>query len=272
MSPERPCPRVADLAALAENGDTCAMKELARSAAALAAVLVAVVAVVVPASALAADNALAPLGAAGNTPPPPWHVVGLPQQTKPFTRFSIVDLDGKRALKIEADESYGNLVHPVQVNAPAHLAWQWRIEKPLENADLRQRSGDDTAVKVCVSFDLPLESVSFAERQMLRIARGKTSEPVPTATVCYVWDAHLAAGTTLDNAFTRRIRYMVLQSGNDRLDRWVGERRDVAADFLRLFKDESTTVPAIVAVAIGADADNTKSHSVSYVSGIVLEP
>ncbi|HEV7576257.1 MAG TPA: DUF3047 domain-containing protein [Caldimonas sp.] len=223
-------------------------------------------------SALAADPVLAPFGASGGAPQAPWHVVGLPQQTKPFTRFSVVDIDGKRAVKIEADESYGNLVHPVQAAAPAHLAWQWRIEKPLENADLRQRSGDDTAVKVCVSFDLPIESISFAERQILRIARGKTSEPVPGASVCYVWDAKLAAGTALDNAFTRRIRYIVLESGNDRLDRWVGERRDVGADFLRLFKDESTTVPPIIGVAIGADADNTKSHTVSYVSGVTLEP
>jgi hypothetical protein len=223
-------------------------------------------------NALAADPALVPFGATGSPPPAPWHVVGLPQQTKPFTRFSVVDIDGKRAIKIEADESYGNLIHPVQASVPTHLAWQWRIEKPLENADLRQRSGDDTAVKVCVSFDLSIDNIPFTDRQILRIARGKTSEPVPAASVCYVWDAKLPAGTALDNAFTRRIRYIVLQSGNDRLDRWVSERRDVGADYLRLFKDESPTVPPIIGIAIGADSDNTKSRTVSYVSGIVLEP
>jgi hypothetical protein len=31
-------------------------------------------------------------------------------------------------------------------------------------------------------------------------------------------------------------------------------------------------VPAITGIAVGADADNTKAHSVSYVSGLVLEP
>jgi len=224
-------------------------------------------------AACGADATLMPFGAVGATPTAPWHVVGLPQQTKPFTRFSVVDIDGKRAIKIEADESYGNLAHPVQMAVPAHLAWQWRIEKPLENADLRQRGGDDTAVKVCASFDLSIDNIPFTDRQILRIARGKTTEPVPAASVCYVWDAKLPAGTALDNAFTRRIRYIVLQSGNDRLDRWVSERRDLAADFMRLFKDESpNTVPPIIGIAIGADSDNTKSKAVSYVSGIVLEP
>ena len=68
------------------------------------------------------------------------------------------------------------------------------------------------------------------------------------------------------------MRYIVLESGDDRLNRWVSERRDLGADFLRLFKDESPTVPPIVGIAIGADADNTHAHSISYVSGIALEP
>ena len=216
---------------------------------------------------------LAPVAGAGATPPSPWHVVGLPQQTKPFTRFSVVDIDGKRAVKIEADLSYGNLVHPLKdVAAPAQLSWQWRIEKPIETADLHEKRGDDTAVKVCVFFDMPMDNVPFTDRQLLRVARGKTTELVPTATVCYVWDAKLAAGTTLDNAFTRRLRYIVLESGTDRLNKWVPEKREVGADFLKLFSDEIRTVPAILGVAVGADSDNTQSKSVSYVTGISLEP
>jgi hypothetical protein len=228
---------------------------------------------IAPEGAVAADTALAPFGASGGAPQAPWKVVGLPQQTKPFTRFSVVDVDGKRAVKIEADLSYGNIVHPVKaVAAPAQLSWQWRIEKPIETADLREKHGDDTAVKVCVFFDLPIDNVPFTDRQLLRIARGKTTDPVPTATVCYVWDAKLAAGTTLDNAFTRRMRYIVLESGTDRLNKWVSEKRDVAADFLKLFSDEIRVVPPIVGIAVGADSDNTQGHSVAYVSGIALEP
>jgi len=127
-------------------------------------------------------------------------------------------------------------------------------------------------VKVCVFFDMPMDNVPFTDRQLLRVARGKTTELVPTATVCYVWDAKLAAGTTLDNAFTRRLRYIVLESGTDRLNKWVPEKREVGADFLKLFSDEIRTVPAILGVAVGADSDNTQSKSVSYVTGISLEP
>src|SRR6478735_7870756 len=185
---------------------------------------------------VSAQSALTSFGNAGGAPQVPWKVVGLPQQTKPFTRFSVVEIDGKRAVKIEADESYGNLVHPVKSMAPpAHLSWQWRVERPLEQANLREKSGDDTAVKVCVFFDLLMDNVSFVDCQLLRLARSKTSDPVPMAMICYVWDAKLPAGTTLDNAFTRRMRYIVLESGTDRLNKWVAEKRDVGADFLKVF-------------------------------------
>ena len=120
---------------------------------------------------------LQPFGAEGSAPPAPWHVAGLPGQTKPFTRFDLVDLDGHRALRVRADESYGNLVHPLHLDKPAaHLAWQWRVEQAIEAADLNTKAGDDTALKVCVSFDLALDQVPFVERQLLRIARSKTAE------------------------------------------------------------------------------------------------
>jgi len=258
-----------------ENGDTRPMHHsnpflVGRPAALLAHLLS--VATLAWCGTVAAEP-LAPFGASGGAPQAPWKVVGLPQQTKPFTRFSVVDVDGKRAVKIEADLSYGNIVHPVKdVAAPAQLSWQWRIEKPIEAADLREKRGDDTAVKVCVFFDMPMDNVPFTDRQLLRLARGKTSDPVPTATVCYVWDAKLPAGTTLDNAFTRRMRYIVLESGTDRLNKWVAEKRDVGADFLKLFSDEIRTVPPIVGIAIGADSDNTQTKSVAYVSSVALEP
>lgn len=229
------------------------------------------------ASVLAADGpTLTPFMQAG-TPPAPWHVVGLPgqnPQSKPFTEFAVVDIDGRKALRVEAKLSFANLVHPVKWTAPtATLTWQWRVDEPLPNADLRVKQGDDTALKVCVAFDLPIDQVPFVERQLLKVGQTKTDDPLATANVCYVWDANLPVGTTLDNAFSRRTRYIVLQSGTANLKQWKTEKRDVNADFKKLFADENQgKVAAVTAVGIGADSDNTKGHSLGYVANIVLEP
>ncbi len=216
---------------------------------------------------------LQPFSIDGAVPTAPWHVVGLPRQTKPFTQFSIVDLDGHRALRVQADESYGNLVHPLDgAGNTGHLVWQWRVEQLNDAVDLRTQAGDDTALKVCASFDQPIQDMPFLDRQWLRIARSQSSEPLPGATICYVWDPHLPVGTTLPSPFTRRLRYLVLESGDQHVAQWLPERRDLAADFHRLFGAESAQVPAIVEVEVGADADNTHGHSLGYVTGLALQP
>jgi len=214
-----------------------------------------------------------PVGAA-ETLNSPWHLVGLPQQTKPWTRFVPVTLEGQRVLKVEADASYGNLVHPLheEAGAPHRLSWRWRVDEPNPQADITRRSGDDSPVKVCALYDLPLNAVPFVERQVLRVARLRSTELLPAASVCYVWDARLAAGAVLDNAFTRRIRFVVLEGARAPLHQWLPEQRQLDADFLRLFGDEAQgVVPPLLGVAIGADADNTRAHTVAHLADLVLE-
>lgn len=226
------------------------------------------------AAALAAPAPYAPLAALegpGALPPAPWRVAGLPKHEP--TRFALVELDGVRALRVEAERSYGHLVHDFDPPAaPRPMAWSWRVEQRNERSELRQRWGDDTTLKVCALFDMPDERVPFVERQLLRVARLHTHEPLPAATVCYVWDAHLAAGTVLDNAFSRRVRYVVLEGRAAPLNRWIDERRDLAADFRELFGEESAEVPPLRAIAVGADADNTKGRSVGYVRALRWAP
>ena len=227
-----------------------------------------------------AEPLLAPFSVAQAMPPSPWRVVGVPRQAMPLTQFSLVEQDGRRALRIEADRSYGNLVHPlsgVPVQPASRLGWQWRVDRLLPAADLRRKAGDDTAAKVCVFFDLPLDKIPFGERQLLRMARAAVSDPLPGATVCYVWDTSLPVDTALPNAYTGRMRYLVLQTGPVTPGQWKREQRDIAADFVRLFGAESLggfkdQVPPIIGIAVGADADNTGGHSLAHVADLELRP
>lgn len=208
------------------------------------------------------------------TEPAAWTAALLPKQTLPRTRFTAVDLDGVRALRIEAQGSYGNLLHelPAQARTARQLSWRWRVERFAEGTDLRHKAGDDTAAKVCLMFDMPLDRVPFLERQTLRIARAAAGEGLPAATLCYVWDATLPARTVLPNAYTGRLRWIVLQGAGAPLARWQGERRDVAADFIAAFGDETREVPPLRAVLVGADADNTRGSSVAHVADLELLP
>jgi Protein of unknown function (DUF3047) len=235
-------------------------------------VLVALLAV--PSCAWAQVPLLAPLNGPDDKPPAPWAVFKLPKQTKPVTVFSITTIDGRRALRIESNESYGTLAHIMGADAPRArtLAWRWRVDQPITKADLHKRSGDDTAVKVCALYEIPADKIPVVDRAWLRAAQAASGTKMPSACVCYVWDSRLPVHTVLPNAFTRRVRYIVVRSGESALATWTEERRDLDADFLHLFGDEVDTVPRLVAIAIGGDADNTRSHGLAYVADLELSP
>jgi Protein of unknown function (DUF3047) len=219
-----------------------------------------------------AAAALAPLLAGPADAPqlaPGWRVATLPRQTLPVTRFTAE----RGAVRIDAADSYGNLVFDLALaEAPRRLRWSWRVQRPNGAADLRSKSGDDAPAKVCLSFDLPLEQLPFGERTRLRFFRASAGEHLPAATLCWVWGRTEARETLLDSPYTRRVRYIVVRNAADGGDGWHDETRDVAADFLRAFGDEAQTLPPLVAVLIGGDADNTHQQTQAHVAELRFEP
>lgn len=222
---------------------------------------------------VSAQPLLAPIAGASSMPSPPWRPANLPQQTLPLTRFDVVDLDGLRALRIESGASYGNLLHTLEASAPAApvMSWRWRLEQAIEGADLRRKAADDVAAKVCVMFDHSIDRVPFVERQLLRMARVSTGQALPAATLCYAWDPAQVSGAVLPNAYTRRMRWLVLQGAGSAPGAWRSERRALRADFLRAFGDEASEMPRITAVLVGADADNTGGQGIAYLADLALQ-
>ncbi|GAB4466626.1 MAG: DUF3047 domain-containing protein [Burkholderiaceae bacterium] len=222
-----------------------------------------------PAAAATLELALfsrAPTGA----PPAPWKVATSPKIAR-HTQYDVVALDGTHVLRARADASYANLVHELPPGSVAtRLAWRWRVDRLIEGADLARKSGDDVPARVCALFDLPLDRLSAGDRFRIRLGRMLFDPKLPAAAICYVWDTKLAPGTWLANAYTDRVRMLVLRQGLT--GRWFDESRDLRADFAAAFAQESKDgLPPLAAVALSADADNTAGQALSYFGDIVLE-
>jgi hypothetical protein len=210
--------------------------------------------------------------ATGATPPAPWQVLGLPgSYSKPLTQFDMTELDSKKVLRVRTDKSYGNLVHAWQGKIST-LSFKWRLDEPLLEANLKAKNTDDAALKVCVSFDLPMDKVPFAERAKLKVAQFLSKDHLPTATICYVWAHAEPVGADFDNPFSGRVHYIVLNSGETQLKTWQSHQRNLSTDFLKAFGNESNVVPPVTAIIVGADSDNTLGSSLGYVSDIVVKP
>lgn len=203
----------------------------------------------------------------------PWREVNLPQQTLPRTRHVPARIDGRAALWVEVAGSYGNLVQAFDPPQPVlRLRRSWRLEQANPRADLTRKAGDDGPVRVCASFAMPIDLVPFFERQLLRLARSRSGENLPAATICYVWDHALPVGTLGHNAYIGRVRFIVLRSGSDALATWFDETRDLAADFRRAFGSESATLPPLQALIAAGDGDNTGGSSRAALADLRAAP
>lgn len=207
--------------------------------------------------------------AAAGALPPPWRVVTLDKLSR-HTHYEIVRLDGASVLRVAADGSYANLLHPLAGLQARRLRWRWRVEQPIEQADLRRKDADDVPARVCVLFDLPLDRLALADRLRVELGRALFDPQLPAATICYVWDLRLAPGTWLANAYTDRVQMLVLRRGG--YGAWADESRDLAADFARAFPHEARSgLPPLAAIGVSADGDNTGGTSLAYFGDLQLD-
>lgn len=202
--------------------------------------------------------AIAPFSLAkpGNALPVGWRPLELPRVPAP--EFAVVEESGTTVLRSRAVAAAGTVTHAIDA-LPAErplLSWQWKVDRVVERADLAQKSGDDFAARVYVFFDVPVESLAFAQRVKALLARAVWGETLPTAAICYVWDNRHAPGTSAWNPYTDRVRTVVLRSGQ--AGAWAKEARDLEADFRAAFGAQwPGPVPRITGIAIGNDTDQT---------------
>jgi len=216
----------------------------------------------------ATPELIAPFSTAspGTAVPPGWRHTEIRGAPRP-THYALVAEDGRTMVKAEADGSASALVHAVAATH-ATLHWQWKVSRVLTGSNPYTREGDDYAARVYVTFDYPLDRLPLVERLKLRAARTFFDPDVPTAALCYVWDARLPAGTTFPSPYTPRVRIIVVDSGAEHVGRWRAVDRDLDADFRTAFGEPA---PPVTGVAIAADTDNTRERATAWFGDIVLK-
>lgn len=203
----------------------------------------------------------------------------LPAELKPHvfeaqprhTAYALVDDGGRTVLRARAEASASGLIRELRVDPATHplLAWRWKVTRLPAKADLATREGDDFAARLYVTFDLDTALLSVGDRMKIGLARMVYGARVPVAALCYVWDNRAAVGTVVPNAYTDRVRMVVVDSGPGRLGAWVAHERDIAADFRRAFALEP---PAVTAVILSTDTDNTGDAAEAYYGDVSFRP
>ena len=198
----------------------------------------------------------------GQSLPKDFRMVSYPN-VKP-NQFALVLDEGRTVLKVNSSNSAGSMAAPVALlglQSSTTLQWRWKVDRYLEKADMDEKLLDDHSARLYVFFDVPLDSLPFADRAKIRLARSIAGVDVPTAALCYVWDNKHRAGYTAWSPFTRQLRKVVLQTGLASIGQWRTETRDVAADFKDAFGFEA---PAITGISVGSDTDQTDDRVTTW--------
>lgn len=191
----------------------------------------------------------------------PWRHQTFP--SKRSSRYRYARVDGRDTVLADAASSASMLRHALRVE-PSELGrirFSWKLPALIPQADLTDRDLDDSPVRVVLAFEGDRSKFSGRDAMLSELAHALTGEPMPYATLMYVWCNHTAPGTVLSSPRTGRIRKLVMESGPDRLNRWLDYERDVRSDFVRAFGEAPG---ALVSVGIMTDTDNTASTATAW--------
>lgn len=190
---------------------------------------------------------------------------------KTATRFEYARREGRDAVSADAQSSMSVVQQALRIEAE-HLGkvrFSWNVPALIDGADMALRDKDDAPVRIVLAFDGDRSRFSPKDAALSELARALTGEPLPYATLMYVWCNHRPLGSIIQSPRTDRVRKLVVESGKRGLNQWLEYERDVRADYERVFGEKPG---ALVGIAIMSDSDNTQSRSSAWYGPVQLLP
>ena len=195
---------------------------------------------------------------------------------KPFpgkaaTEFRYMRLEGRDVVSVQAHGSASMLRQVLRIE-PEHLGavrFSWKVPALMQQADMALREKDDAPVRVLLAFEGDRSRLGVRDAALSELAHALTGEPMPYATLMYVWCNSREPGTVIRSPRTDRIRKLVVESGELRLNRWLDYERDIRADYERVFGEQPG---ALVGIAIMTDSDNTQSRASAWYGPVHFLP
>ncbi len=191
------------------------------------------------------------------------------KKIKQHTQYRFVDDSGQTVVQADSRNSASGLIRKVSIDPREFhkISWRWKVSSVYANGDVARKSGDDFPARMYITFAYDPSRVGFLEKAKYEAARLIYGETPPLAAITYIWASRAPTGLMVANAYTDRVKMVVLQSGTARAGRWVAEKRDIYADYKKAFGGEPTRISG---VAIMTDSDNTGESARAWYGDIVF--
>ena len=198
---------------------------------------------------------------------PDWLAFNFPGKTP--TDYTPEHKGGRDAMRADAVSSASMLRRTVRIMPQdlGQVKFSWQVPELIEQADLATREKSDSPVRLVLAFEGDRSRFSAKDSMLSELSHALTGEPMPYATLMYVWSNKLPVGTVVKSGRTDRIRKLVVESGSKNLNAWLDYERDVAADFELVFGERPG---ALVGIGLMTDSDNTRTTAQAWYGRVTL--
>jgi hypothetical protein len=195
-----------------------------------------------------------------------WHSLKFDNIAK-LTKYTLIHQNGTNVVQAVSQSSASGLYREIHID-PEHfplIQWRWQVKNILGSGNALTQQGDDYAARIYITFKYDVSRLGLLERikyESFRLIYGRYP---PLAVINYIWANKLPVGKTVDNAYTKRVKMIAIESGTENLGKWLTETRNVFKDYQQAFGEAPG---AITGIAIMTDTDNTGESATSYYGDI----
>jgi hypothetical protein len=187
--------------------------------------------------------------------PAGWHTYKLLRFKRP-TRFTFVKEGDDIVVHAHAASSVSGIQQNVSVDPQEfpYATWRWRVPRLIEEADNLVPALADSPARVVFTFEGGRERLPPEEQITYDLAYAITGNPLPYATLMYIWEPGRPVGEILTHYNSTRVKMVVAANAQRDLSRWHTERVNLLEDYRRAFGEDP---PRVNTVGIMTDSDNT---------------
>ena len=192
------------------------------------------------------------------------------EKVKKHTAYHLIDDNGTTVVQAKSDASASGLIRKMRIDPRKYpvIQWRWKATNIYKKGDVTRKSGDDYPARIYIAFEYDPGKVGFFERAKFGGIKMFYGEYPPIGAINYIWASHAPEGTMAPNAYTDKVKMIVVESGEKSTGAWVTESRNIFDDYKTAFGKEP---PMIIGIAIMTDSDNTGESAQTYYGDIVMK-
>lgn len=185
------------------------------------------------------------------------------------TTYRLVQDDGATVIEAASQASSSGLTRKFPIDPLAYpvLSWSWKVANIYAKGDVTKKAGDDYPARIYITFAYDAGKVGLWERVKFNAIKLLYGEYPPIGAINYIWASKAPQQLITPNPYTDRVKMIVIESGPAKLNQWIAEQRDIAADYRQAFGEDP---PAISGIAVMTDSDNTGESATAWYGDIIF--